>query len=242
MNRRKATQLVAGASAATFVPLLSGSVSRARAQTTPPPAFSLPQLGYAFDALEPHIDTETMRIHHGAHHAGYVRNLNAIVAANPTLAGIPMAKTLRAIEKLPEAMREGVRNNMGGHWNHSFFWELMTPGGAREPQGRLKAAIEETFGSVAAMRKAVEAAGLARFGSGWVWLGVAQPGRLTVFSTANQDTPHMVSGVRGAVLGIDVWEHAYYLKHRGARAAYLSSWWNVVNWDKASEAFERLLG
>ncbi|MEZ5816679.1 MAG: superoxide dismutase [Hyphomicrobiaceae bacterium] len=241
MNRRQAVQLVVGASLTAAAPALNGRRSRAEAQTIAPPAFALPPLGYGFDALEPHIDAQTMRIHHGTHHAAYVRNINAIVAANPALAGIPMAKTLRSIEKLPEAIQAGVRDNMGGHWNHSFFWRLMKPGGPSQPSGKLKEAITGTFGSLSAMQRAVNEAGLARFGSGWVWLGVGPRGQLTVVSTSNQDTPHMVSGIRGAVLGIDLWEHAYYLKHQAARGAYLTAWWNVVNWDTASETFDHLL-
>ena len=242
MNRRDSLKLALGAAAATLLPPLAGAGSDAAlAQTIAPPAFTLPPLGYALDALEPHIDAETMRIHYEKHHAGYVKNLNAIVTENPALAGMPMAKTLRSIDKLPAGIQDGVRNNMGGHWNHSFFWQMMTPGGANEPAAKLKVAVDEAFGSVAAMQDAVNKAGLARFGSGWAWVGVGPQGKLTVFSTPNQDTPHMVSGVRGAVLGVDVWEHAYYLKHRSARGAYLTAWWNVVNWDKAGEAYERLL-
>lgn len=242
MNRRDSIKLAVGASAAALLPPLVGTgADAALAQTVAPPAFTLPPLGYAVDALEPHIDAETMRIHHERHHAGYVKNLNAIVTDHPSLAGVPMAKTLRTIDKLPAAIQDGVRNNMGGHWNHSFFWQLMTPGGAKEPTGKLKAAIDEAFGSVAAMQDAVNKAGLGRFGSGWAWLGVGAQGKLVVFSTGNQDTPHMVAGVRGAVVGVDVWEHAYYLKHRSARGAYLAAWWNVVNWDKASEVYEQLL-
>jgi Fe-Mn family superoxide dismutase len=241
MNRREAMQVVAGATAAAFVSTGGAIVSPARARVLAPPVFSLPPLGYAFDALEPYIDAETMRLHHGTHHAAYVDNLNAIAAANPSLVRVPMAKTLGAIDTLRDALRTAVRNNMGGHWNHTFFFDLMTPGGAREPQGRLKAAIEGTFGSVAAMQKAVEAAALADFGSGWVWLGRDTQGRLSVFTTPNEDTPHMIPGAPTAVLGIDLWEHAHYLTHDAARAAYLSAWWNVINWDKASEAFDDLL-
>ncbi len=242
MNRRDSIKLAVGASAAAFLPPLVGAGSDAAlAQTVAPPAFTLPPLGYAFDALEPHIDAETMRIHYEKHHAGYVKNLNDIAAQHASLAGVSMAKTLRAIDKLPTGIQDGVRNNMGGHWNHSFFWQLMTPGGAREPGGKLKAAIEEAFGSLDAMQDAVNKAGLARFGSGWAWVGVGAQGKLVVFSTGNQDTPHMVAGMRGGVLGVDVWEHAYYLKHRSARGAYLKAWWNVVNWDKASEVYEQLL-
>lgn len=243
MNRRDSLKVALGASAALIVPsLVSAGPDAAMAQTIAPPAFTLPPLGYALDALEPHIDAETMRIHHELHHAGYVKNLNAIVSDNPSLAGMPMAKTLRAIDKLPSGIQDSVRNNMGGHWNHSLFWQLMAPGGAKEPSGKLKAGIDEAFGSVAAMQDAVNKAGLSRFGSGWAWLGVGTQGKLVVFSTPNQDTPHMVAGVRGGVIGVDVWEHAYYLKHQNRRADYLASWWRAVNWDKANENFKKAMG
>jgi len=241
MDRRQALQVVAGASAIGITQTLSGPITQAVAQTMPPPAFSLPSLGYAYDALEPHIDAETMRIHYEAHHAGYVRNLNKTAEVHPDLAAMPMAKILRAIDKLPADIQSDVRNNMGGHWNHTFFWSLIAPGGPREPQGKLKQAIAETFGSLGGLQSALDKTAVAQFGSGWAWLAVAPRGQLTVVSTSNQDTPHMLAGVRGAVLGVDLWEHAYYLKHRGARAAYLSAWWNVVNWDRASEAFDQLL-
>ncbi|MGD9806619.1 MAG: superoxide dismutase [Hyphomicrobiaceae bacterium] len=241
MNRREAMQVVAGAAAAAFVSTEGAILSSARArEAAAPPTFSLPPLGYAFDALEPYIDAETMRLHHGTHHAAFVDSLNAIAAANPSIARSPMAKTLDVIETLPDAIRTAVRHNMGGHWNHSFFWNLMTPGGAREPQGQLKAAIEGTFGSVAAMQKVMETTALADFGSGWVWLGTDPQGQLSVFSTPNEDTPHMIPGGRTAVLGVDLWEHAHYLSHDAARGAYLSAWWNMVNWDKAGEAFDGL--
>lgn len=242
MNRRDAVKMTASGALAALgasgVIPRSGSGSAA-AQAGAAPAFALPPLGYAFEALEPHIDTLTMRIHHGTHHAAYVRNLNALVEKHPQLAKAPMEKTLAAITSLPAEIRDGVRNNMGGHWNHSLFWTVMTPGGAKAPSSKLKDAIDAAFGSVAGMQDAVNKAALGRFGSGWAWLGVRRDRKLAVFSTPYQDTPHMVSGVRGAVIGVDVWEHAYYLKHQAARGAYLTAWWNVVNWDKAAENFAR---
>jgi len=241
MDRRQALQLVAGVSAAATFTVRNAITSPANARTASAPVFTLPPLGYAFDALEPHIDAETMRIHYERHHAAYVRELNVIASANPSLARLPMARTLRAVDKLPEGLRAGVRHNMGGHWNHSFFWPLMAPGGSREPHGPLKAAIEETFGSVASLQERMGRAARERFGSGWVWLGVGAKGELVVFSTPDQDTPHMVEDVRGAVLGIDLWEHAYYLKYNAERGDYLSAWWRLLNWDKANEAFGRLL-
>ncbi|MGE0698641.1 MAG: superoxide dismutase [Hyphomicrobiaceae bacterium] len=245
LNRRDAVKLATGAAALGLVPSASSPVGlsgTASAQQAVPAAgaFTLPPLGYAFEALEPHIDAETMRVHHGTHHAGYVRNLNALAAEHPALAKAPMERTLGAIDRLPAPIRDGVRNNMGGHWNHSFFWQVMAPGGSKAPTGKLATAIDASFGSMLAMQEAVTKAGLTRFGSGWAWLGVGKDGKLKVFSTPYQDTPHMVPGIKGAVLGIDVWEHAYYLKHKAARGAYLKSWWNVVNWEKAAENFGRV--
>lgn len=240
MNRRDLVKLAAGVVAAGTAPLLAGVEAEAWAQAPSPvvvpkpPAFVLPPLGYAFEALEPHIDTTTMKVHHGTHHAGYVRNLNTLADKLPSLAKVPMERTLGSLAKLPADLRDGVRNNMGGHWNHSFFWAVMRPGGATAPAGPLKTAIDGAFGSIMAMQEAVNTAALNRFGSGWAWLGVGRDRRLTVFSTPYQDTPQMVAGVRGAVLGVDVWEHAYYLKHQAGRAAYLKAWWNTVNWDQAS--------
>jgi Fe-Mn family superoxide dismutase len=243
MNRRDAVKLAAGAALATVSPsaVVLGA-GPAAAQAPGSQAFTLPPLGYAFDALEPHIDARTMQIHHDVHHAAYVRNLNAIVEKHPALAKAPMEETLSSISALPAEIQDGVRNNMGGHWNHSYFWTLMAPGGAKEPGGKLKEAIDAAFGSVAGLQETVNKAGLGRFGSGWAWLGVRTDGKLAVFATPYQETPHMVSGMRGAVLGVDVWEHAYYLKYQAARGNYLTAWWNVVNWDKAAENFGRLTG
>ncbi len=243
MNRRDAVKLAASAALATIGPASTMLDARpAAAQAAGGGPFTLPPLGYAFDALEPHIDARTMQIHHDTHHAAYVRNLNALVEKDPALAKAPMDETLAKLASVPEAIRDGVRNNMGGHWNHSFFWKAMAPGGAKQPTGKLKAAIDAEFGSLAGMQDAVNKAGLGRFGSGWAWLGVRSDGKLGVFATPYQDTPHMVAGMRGAVLGVDVWEHAYYLKYQAARAAYLTAWWNVVNWDAAGEGFGRLAG
>ena len=238
MDRRDAIKLTVSAAAVTIGS--AAAVLPAIAQGTQSDAFTLPPLGYAFDALEPHIDAQTMRIHHGTHHAGYVKNLNALAARLPALGKTPMEETLRAIATLPADLRDGVRNNMGGHWNHSFFWQVMAPGGAKAPSGALKTAVEATFGSVAALQDSVNKAGLGRFGSGWAWLAVGRDGKLQVFSTPYQDTPHMVADVRGAVLGVDVWEHAYYLKHQAARGSYLTAWWNVVNWNQVDENYKKL--
>lgn len=244
MNRRDLVKLTAGAVVAGGTPplvlgaaLAQGTSPVAGAVSAKPAPFVLPALGYAPDALEPHIDATTMRIHHGTHHAGYVRNLNLLAEKYPPIATAPMERTLASIGNLPVAIRDGVRNNMGGHWNHSFFWDLMTPGGPKAPTGALNDAIISAFGSVPAMQEAMNAAALSRFGSGWAWVGVGRDRKLTVFSTPYQDTPQMIAGVRGAVLGVDVWEHAYYLKHQASRANYLKAWWNTVNWDKSSARF-----
>jgi Fe-Mn family superoxide dismutase len=174
-------------------------------------------------------------IHHDRHHAAYVNNANQLVQRWPELATTPIETVLADLAKVPEAVRAGVRNNVGGHWNHAFFWDLMTPGGAKEPSGDLKAAIEKDFGSLNSMADKVNAAGGARFGSGWAWLVVTKEKKLDVISTANQDTP-LELGAR-AVVGVDVWEHAYYLKYQNRRADYLKAWWNVVNWEVINKRF-----
>lgn len=243
MQRRNFMKVAASAAGGMWLVPLAGAMSgQALAQTPPAGPFTLGPLGYGFDALEPHIDAATMRIHHGTHHAAYVRNLNAIAAQHPALGQQPMEKVLADISSLPEAIRDGVRNNMGGHWNHTFFWSLMQPGGAMAPSGRLRSEIDASFGSVVGLQEAVNKAALGRFGSGWAWLGVGADKKLAVFATPYQDTPHMVTGMRGAVLGVDVWEHAYYLKHQAGRANYLKDWWNVVNWDVAGKAYDTLAG
>ena len=190
------------------------------AQTPLAGPFTLPPLGYAFDALEPHIDAQTMMIHHDRHHAAYVNNANQLAQRWPELGTMPIEKILSNLGAAPEAVRTGVRNNVGGHWNHTFFWELMAPGGAKEASGDLKFAIDSAFGGVAAMSdKSVNAAGAARFGSGWAWLVVDKDKKLDIISTANQDTPIELDA--RAVLGVDVWEHAYYLNISIRRPDYL---------------------
>ncbi len=242
MNRRQSLTLIAGAASAFAVGGLFGR-SSVLAQTTPAqPAgpFKLPPLGYAFSALEPHIDARTMEIHHDRHHAAYVNNANQLAARWPELGTTPIETILSDLNKVPEAIRTGVRNNVGGHWNHTFFWELMTPGGAKEPSGALKTAIDTAFGNASAMMDKVNGAGGARFGSGWAWLVVNKDKKLDVISTANQDTP-LELGAK-PVLGVDVWEHAYYLKYQNRRADYLKAWWNTVNWDKAGDDFKKAMG
>jgi Fe-Mn family superoxide dismutase len=178
-----------------------------------------------------------MQIHHDNHHGAYVNNLNGLVEKWPDLAKKPIDEILSNLAAVPEAVRMPVRNNLGGHWNHTFFWELMTPGGAKAPAGNLKSAIDGAFGDFDKMKAAVKAAGLGRFGSGWAWVVVGKDKKLAVVSTGNQDAPQM-EGTK-AVIGIDVWEHAYYLKHQYKRADYIDVWWNVVNWDKAAANFKK---
>jgi superoxide dismutase, Fe-Mn family len=233
MNRRDTLKLLLGATAFAGTTGVMGRGS-AFAQAKP---FVLPPLGYANEALEPNIDAKTMQIHHDNHHATYVNNLNGLVEKWPDLTTKPIDEILTNLAAVPDAVRTPIRNNLGGHWNHTFFWELMTPGGANAPAGDLKSAIDGAFGDVDKMKAAMKAAGLGRFGSGWAWLGVGKDKKLTIFSTGNQDSPQMEA--TKAVIGIDVWEHAYYLKHQYKRADYIDTWWNVVNWDKAAANFKK---
>jgi len=197
-------------------------------------AFTLQPLPYAKDALEPYIDAQTMEIHHDRHHQAYVDNLNKAIEGTEHA-----EKSLEELVKNAGSISAAVRNNAGGHWNHTFFWEILTPGGAKEPSVALAAAINETFGSLDALKEKVNTAGATRFGSGWAWL-IVKDGKLEVTSTPNQDNPLMdVAEVKGTpILGIDVWEHAYYLKYQNKRPEYLKAFWNVVNWDKVAEKFE----
>ncbi len=194
--------------------------------------YELPALNYAPEALEPHIDTATMQIHHGKHHQAYVNNLNAALEKHPELT-MPLEEMLHDLSKVPEDIRGAVRNNGGGHYNHAFFWTLMTPGGSSTPVGDLATAITN-MGGLETLKEKVNAAGTTRFGSGWAWL-VVKNGALEVLSTANQDTP-LELGAK-PVLGVDVWEHAYYLKYQNLRPKYLESWWHVVNWDVAEKNY-----
>lgn len=191
-------------------------------------AHELAPLPYAFDALEPHIDAQTMQIHHGKHHAAYVNNLNAALEKHPELQGKSAEDLIKDLNALPEAIRTAVRNNGGGHVNHTMFWQLMGPKGGGAPTGKVADAINGAFGSFDAFKEQMNKGGATRFGSGWVWL-VDNGGKLVVESTANQDNP-MMEGKR-PIMGIDVWEHAYYLKYQNRRPDYLAAWWSVVNWD-----------
>ncbi|HEX9998588.1 MAG TPA: superoxide dismutase [Abditibacterium sp.] len=198
-------------------------------------AHQLPPLPYAYDALEPHIDAQTMQIHHDKHHAAYVNNLNAALEKAPELADKSPLELVQNLDAVPEAIRAAVRNNGGGHLNHTAFWEIMTPGGASAPSGELASAIDAAFGSFEAFKTAFNDAGVKRFGSGWVWLVKSASGDLQIVSTPNQDNP--VSEGHTPILGNDVWEHAYYLKYQNLRPKYLEAWWNVVNWDKVAELY-----
>jgi Fe-Mn family superoxide dismutase len=196
---------------------------------------ALPPLPYAYNALEPHIDEQTMRIHHDKHHAAYVNNLNAALEGLDALGGLAVEALIADLTQVPDAKRTAVRNNGGGHANHTLFWEVMAPGGASAPDGALAAAIDEAFGSFDSFKEQFAKACATRFGSGWGWLSVGANGTLLVESTANQDSPLMEG--RTPILGCDVWEHAYYLHYQNRRPDYVSAWWNVVNWTEVARRF-----
>ena len=200
-------------------------------------AFALPSLPYDYKALEPTIDEQTMRLHHDKHHAAYVNNLNAALEPYADLQKKSIEELLTSLDKVPEAIRPKVRNNGGGHANHTIFWEMMAPGGAKEPAGALAEAINKTFGALATFKEQFAKACVERFGSGWGWLTVARGGKLAIESTSNQDTPIMEG--RTPVLGCDVWEHAYYLKYQNRRPDYVAAWWNVVNWSDIAKRFDK---
>ena len=201
-------------------------------------AFELPPLPYDYGALEPHIDEQTMRVHHDEHHQAYVDNANKALAGTEWETN-PVEAILASLDAMPEEIRTAVRNNAGGHANHTLFWELMSPDGGGEPEGDLEAAIDDTFGSLDELKALVNDGGVKRFGSGWTWL-VHDGTGLAVYSTANQDSPLMQSDE--PLLGIDVWEHAYYLKYQNRRPEYLETWWNVVHWDAVARRFEQATG
>jgi Fe-Mn family superoxide dismutase len=196
-------------------------------------AFSVPDLPYDYAALEPHIDEATMRLHHDKHHQAYVDKANAALEGTEW-ADKDVEEVLKNLDSLPDDIRGAVRNNGGGHANHSFFWEIMSPDGGGEPEGELRSAIDEAFGSFDSLKDEVKAAGVGQFGSGWAWL-VRDGSGLSVVSTPNQDTP--VSEGKTPIVGVDVWEHAYYLKYQNKRPDYIDAWWNVVDWSKAGERF-----
>ena len=199
-------------------------------------AHTLPDLPYANDALEPHIDARTMEIHHDKHHGGYVSKLNAALDGHSDLQNKSIEDLLRGIDQVPESIRTAVRNNGGGHANHSLFWRIMSPNGGGQPSGALADAIDQAFGSFDAFKEAFANAAGTRFGSGWAWLVVDGSGALKVDSTPNQDSPYMQG--QTPILGLDVWEHAYYLNYQNKRPDYIAAWWNVVDWDAVAQNYE----
>ena len=202
-------------------------------------AFTLPDLPYPADSLEPHIDARTMEIHHGKHHAAYVANLNKAIEGHADLAAKSIDDLMRELSKVPEAIRTAVRNNGGGHANHSLFWQLMKKGGGGAPKGELASAIDKKFGGFEKFQEQFANAGVTRFGSGWAWLSVDGKKELQLSSSANQDTP-LSDGV-SPILGLDVWEHAYYLNYQNRRPDYIKAWWNVVNWDAVAARYAAAL-
>jgi superoxide dismutase, Fe-Mn family len=216
------------------LPVPHGTASDFHSFKEAPLAHVLPPLPYAFDALEPYIDKTTMEIHHDKHHAAYVTNLNKALESSPELQSLPIEQLLAQLDRVPENIRTAVRNNGGGHMNHTMFWNIMKNGGGGEPKGQVADAIASAFGSFADFKTKLTQAGVTRFGSGWAWL-LVKDGKLVVDSTPNQDNPIMAGGK--AVMGVDVWEHAYYLKYQNRRPEYLENWWNVVNWDEVDKNF-----
>jgi Fe-Mn family superoxide dismutase len=201
--------------------------------------FKLPDLGYAYDALEPYIDAQTMQIHHDKHHAAYVDKLNTALEGHADLQKMDIVELITSLDKVPEDIRTAVRNNGGGHANHSFFWSIMTPDGGREPKGELAEAMNKTFGSFKDFQAKFTEAAVGRFGSGWAWL-CSQDGKLHICSTPNQDSTVMEDKNHAPLLGLDVWEHAYYLKYQNKRPDYIEAWWNVVNWPQVEKYFGML--
>ena len=197
--------------------------------------YTLPDLPYAYDALEPYIDEETMHLHHDKHHNTYVTNLNAAIEKYPELGEKTLEELLSDMDAIPTDIKTAVRNNGGGHANHSFFWEIMAPNAGGEPTGEIKEAINEAFGDFSSFKEEFKKAAAGRFGSGWAWL-VMENGKLAITSTANQDSPLMEG--KTPILGLDVWEHAYYLKYKNVRPDYIAAFWNVINWDEVNKRFE----
>jgi len=198
-------------------------------------AFTLPKLPYDFNALEPHIDARTMEIHHDKHHQAYVNNLNTAIQKHPELEKKSLEDLLKDLSGVPEDIRAAVRNNGGGHFNHSLFWEIMSPKGGGEPSGKLADAIKKAFGDFAAFKEKLSTTAVGQFGSGWGWLCKDKSGGLSVVSTPNQDNP--ISNGLTAILGVDVWEHAYYLNYQNRRPDYVAAWWNVINWEEVAKRF-----
>ncbi|MGY4687766.1 superoxide dismutase [Petrotoga sp. DB-2] len=202
-------------------------------------AFELPELRYSYDDLEPYIDATTMEIHHTKHHGGYVKNLNAALEKYPEWASKSIEDILKDLDNIPADIRTTVRNNGGGHYNHSLFWTIMGPNGGGKPSGKLAESIDKTFGSFDKFKEEFSNAAATRFGSGWAWMVLDNYGHLSILSTPNQDNPIMYS--LKPVLGLDVWEHAYYLKYQNRRPEYIQAWWNIVNWEEVGKRYEMLL-
>lgn len=200
--------------------------------------FKLPELNYSYEALEPHIDKLTMETHHSKHHQAYVNNLNNALEGHEKYQKMEIEEILKSLDELPEEIRTAVRNNGGGHYNHAFFWELMSPEGGGKPVGNLAKKIDEDLGGFDKFKEEFKKAALGQFGSGWAWLVVDKDGKLKVEATANQDNP--ISKGKNPVLGIDVWEHAYYLKYTNKRADYIDQWWNLVDWNKVEEIYNKI--
>jgi Fe-Mn family superoxide dismutase len=241
MTRRQALKTTALASVAyaTASPLRMADAQPAQAPAPTAASggpFTVPPLPYPFDALEPHIDARTMQIHHDKHHAAYVANLNKAVAEFPDLGKRPVGDLLKDLSAVPEKIRTAVRNNGGGHYNHSLFWQMMKKKGGGQPSGELSKAIDIYFGTFGEFKAAFAKAAAGRFGSGWAWL-VSEGGELTIETTANQDSP--ISAGKEPLLGLDVWEHAYYLKYQNRRPDYIAAWFNVINWDDVSGRFKK---
>jgi len=228
LSRRQMLQ-AAGAGVAT----LALAPLTAAVRAADPQGFKLPKLPYAFDALEPYIDAKTMEIHHDKHHQAYITSLNNALKDQPALLSMGIAALLKDINKVPMAIKQAVVNFGGGHANHSLFWIIMEPKAAKEPSGPLAKAIDEAFGSFAKFQTQLSTAATTRFGSGWGWLVAGPKGKLEVYSTANQDSPYLMGHT--PLLGLDVWEHAYYLKYQNLRAKYVEAWWNVINWKTVAE-------
>jgi len=202
--------------------------------------YELPPLPYAYDALEPHIDEQTMHLHHDKHHQTYITNVNAALQSHPDLANMPVEQLIGNLNGVPEDIRTTVRNNGGGHANHTLFWQVMAPNAGGQPSGALAEAITQTFGGLDALKEQMTKAATTRFGSGWAWLSTDNGGKLQVESTANQDSPLMEG--RTPLLGLDVWEHSYYLKYQNRRPEYITAWWNVVNWPEVERRYQAARG